>query len=102
MSPHLVDTLLVAGQDINIEGNPESLELTGIIAAHEQIDINGNLTIVGNIVAEDAATTSGFVTQSTISGEASITYDCQLNPGVGAWQVGVWIWQECRDPACST
>jgi len=101
LSPHLTDTLLVAGLDIEISGNPDHT-INGIIAAHEQININGNPTIVGNIVAEDTPSTSDFVTQSIISGEASITYDCQLNPGVGAWQVGVWIWQECNDPACST
>lgn len=100
LSPHLTDTLLVAGLDIGISGDPGH-SINGIIAAHEQININGNPTIVGNIVAEDTPSTSDFVTQSTISGEATITYDCQLNPGVGAWQVGVWIWRECRDTTCS-
>ncbi len=101
MSPHLTDTLLVAGLDIEINGNPGQ-SINGIIAAHEQIKINGNPTMVGNIVAEDAASTSDFVIQSTISGEPSITYDCQLDPGVVTWQVGVWIWRECRDTGCST
>ena len=103
MSPHLADTLLVAGLDINIDGNPAvPLELNGIIAAHEQIRIAGNPTIAGNIIAEDAPSTSDLVQGNSIDGNPIIVSDCQLNPGVGALQVGVWIWQECRDTACST
>ncbi len=103
MSPHLGDTLLVAGLDINIDGNPAlASELSGIIAAHEQIRIVGNPTIVGIVIAEDAPSTSRLVGESGIAGNPSITSDCQLNPGVDSWQVGVWIWQECRDMGCST
>jgi len=44
MANHLADTLLVAGLDIKISGNPQQ-SFTGIIAAHEQIDISGNPTV---------------------------------------------------------
>ena len=103
MSPHLADTLLVAGLDILIDGNPAvPLELTGIIAAHEQIHISGNPTIAGNIIAEDAPSTSDLVQGNSIDGNPTIVSDCTLNPGVGSLQVGVWIWQECKDTGCST
>ena len=103
MSPHLADTLLVAGLDINIDGNPAvPLELNGIIAAHEQIRISGNPTIAGIIIAEDAPSTSDLVQGNSIEGNPTIVSDCQLNPGVGSLQVGVWIWQECKDTGCST
>ena len=98
ISAHLPGTLLVAGQDIMITGNPQQA-FTGIIAAHEQIQITGNATIVGNIVAEDAASTSSLVTQSSISGNPTITYNCELATPVESWMV-VWVWQECPTGSC--
>ena len=103
MTPHLADTLLVAGLDINIDGNPAlASELSGIIAAHEQIHIDGNPTIDGNIIVEDAPSTGRLVRESSISGNPSITSNCTLQSGIASWDVGVWIWRECQDTACST
>lgn len=79
MSPHLTDTLFVAGRDLKVSGNPAS-GFTGLLAAHEQIQLSGNPTVLGYVIAEDGGNTSATVTQDTITGNAMITYGCGLNP----------------------
>ncbi len=102
MESHMADALLVSGGDIKIAGNSEH-EYGGIIAAHEQIDISGNPSFSGNIVIiEDVVDSiSDLVTETKISGEADIAYDCALDPGVSTWPVE-WNWEECANAGCTT
>jgi hypothetical protein len=90
ISTHLKDTLFVAGLDIELSGNPTQ-GFKGLIAAHEQIKINGNPSITGYILAEDASATSGTVKENEVSGNPTITFDCGLNPPLqGPLQIIAW------------
>lgn len=90
ITPLLTDILFVAGLDIRMSGNP-ALGFNGLIAAHEQIDLGGNPTITGYIIAENATSTSNTVTASRISGNPTITYSCNFNPPLqGPLQILSW------------
>lgn len=82
MAPHLQDTWLVADKDIDMTGAATGggLSGSGLIAAHEQIEISGNSTINGYIIAEGAASTSNTVTANLVTGSAVINYNCGGNP----------------------
>jgi hypothetical protein len=73
------DTLLVAGLDVKINGTPSG-GYNGLIAAHEQFSLSGNGTFNGFIIGEDASHTSDTVTSTTVSGNITLTYDCNSNP----------------------
>jgi len=73
------DTVLVAGIDAKISGNPTVS--SGMIAAHEQVGITGNATITGFVIAQDAGNSStGKVGSDNETGSTTITYDCGGNP----------------------
>lgn len=76
----LTDTLFVAGLDIDMHGNPANTAFNGLIAAHEQFNLGGNVTINGFLIAEDAGSTSSVVTSNSVSGSPRITYNCGSNP----------------------
>jgi hypothetical protein len=76
----LTDTLFVAGLDIDMHGNPANTAFSGLIAAHEQFNLNGGVTVNGFLIAEDAGSTSGVVTSNSVSGGPTITYNCGSNP----------------------
>ncbi len=106
LANHLVDTLLVAGLDIKINGTPQQ-SFVGIIAAHEQIDMSGNPVISGFIYGENASSISGMATQNILSGNPDITYDCGLEigqiAGASCWPQAVCRkWEECQNPECTT
>lgn len=90
ITTHFGDTLIIAGGDVKMSGNP-SQGFTGLIGAHEQIDISGNASITGFVIAEDAASASNSVKQNKISGNPTITYDCGLNnPLTGLLRILSW------------
>lgn len=83
---------LVAGGDLQIDGSPTQ-SYNGALFTREQFAISGNPTIIGYIVAANAATTSTTVSgASTISGKASITYSGD-GPGIPGG-ITVDLWQE--------
>jgi len=87
---HFGETFIIAGADVKISGNP-SQGFTGLIGAHEQIDISGNATFTGFVIAEDGASDSKTVKDNTISGNATITYECGLpTPLQGPVQILTW------------
>ncbi|MEK7865255.1 MAG: hypothetical protein AAB434_01135 [Planctomycetota bacterium] len=51
--------LLVAGGDIYARGTGSNAQVEGLILAHEQVDLSGNITIHGRVVAESAVNTAG-------------------------------------------
>jgi len=63
---------LVAGGDLQVNGTSgQSFE--GTLAAVEQIELTGNPTIDGSVVARNDATTSSLVLDNLISGDMIIT-----------------------------
>ncbi|HZC80800.1 MAG TPA: hypothetical protein VE222_03615, partial [Nitrospiraceae bacterium] len=82
--------LFLARRDIKITGQPGQ-NLTGIIAAREQVGISGNPSINGYVLAADAGTTSTLVTSNSISGALNLTYNGDKgNPYLGNVQVVTW------------
>ncbi len=88
--------LMVAGTDISNSGNTTSTwSGGGIIAAHEQINIIGNTSLVGLVVAENAANADGFVTATSVGGNASLTYNGAPAPPP-TWRLDIVVlsWRE--------
>lgn len=81
LTPYLQSTLIIAGRDVNFSGNVNSLETTGLIAAHEQIGMKGNPKFIGSLVAEDSedisqeVSTSSIIESDVIGGNPTITYN---------------------------
>ena len=69
------DVMMITGGDLELSGNPNSTFM-GYFAAHEQVKINGNPSIIGIIVAEDADDRYEDVKDYSIqlSGNATVTY----------------------------
>jgi hypothetical protein len=92
------NTMFVAGRDIKINGNPGQI-FTGAFLAEEQLSISGNPNINGFFLAENNNpnisswdTGDGTVTISSISGNPTITYNCDAGipalaapPTIHAW-----------------
>jgi hypothetical protein len=75
MTGYIPSLVFVAGRDLKINGNP-SQQFTGFFAAREQIEISGNPTLVGAMVAEDRCDTGGSpVHFDSISGNMNLTFD---------------------------
>ena len=74
MVPHSTagNLQIVAGRDIDISGNAD---FTGLAAAHEQIEITGDLDVEnGSFLAQSACSTpNSVVTESYVGGGATIT-----------------------------
>ncbi len=77
--------LVVGGRDVEISGNPTQSDVNenfeGILLAHENVKLNGNPTIFGCVIAEDAPPSrpdNSPVKGSQVSGNPSITNDGSL------------------------
>ena len=110
--------LLVGGRDVGVSGNStgsttkcgtintctvqagNSVTHAGIIAAHEQVKINGDPSLDGFIVIEDAVDCSTFHTRSggyqDFSGNPEIHYDCVNPPNPWAGKVKLTSWEEVQ------
>jgi hypothetical protein len=85
------DLKILGDTDIELDGLSE-LEVQGKMLAHEQIEVGGNSSLYGQIIAEDAANDSNVVTANHIHGNASITY----NGGLGGEFFSVSGWRDVR------
>jgi type IV pilus assembly PilX-like protein len=82
--------LLVAGKDVKIVGNAQQ-SFEGIMAAHEQLEVTGNPTLKGFMLAENATTVSNTVINDRVNGDMSLTYNGNLhNPLKGDVQMLSW------------
>ena len=84
--------MFVTDGDLEISGNPD-MHAEGQILIHEQIKLNGNIDLIGQITVEDAATVSSLVLANAISGYPQITYNGGLDSDVFA----VTGWRDVRD-----
>jgi hypothetical protein len=85
----------MAGRDLDVSGNPGTGDITfeGILAAHEQFDINGNPRVTGAFIAEDVCDTAGSpVDVSRVTGNPEITYNGDLEfPGGDSIRSTLWL-----------
>ena len=70
--------LFISDEDIHI-GSLSGGNFTGVVAAYEQVNIEGNPTMYGYVVAQDGANGSGLVTADSVSGGLSLTYNGDLS-----------------------
>ncbi len=71
--PFVQALMLVSDADIKISGNPNQT-YNGIVAAAEQIQISGNATVEGVLVAADRSNDSELVVENKISGRMIMSY----------------------------
>jgi Tfp pilus assembly protein PilX len=73
--------LFLSKTDISISGNYNSdNNIQGIIAAREQIAIDGNPNIAGSVIAGGQDSTSDYVTSNSITGKPNIVFDGLVTP----------------------
>lgn len=83
MNGFITGLSLVAGRDLHITGNPNQ-SFNGVLAAHEQVFVSGNPTLVGSLLAESACDTPGSpVDVTSVSGSMSITYNDDVDVQLG-------------------
>jgi hypothetical protein len=78
--------VLVAGRDLTMRGNPEAGQTNyeGVMMAHEQFRLGGNITVNGAVISDDACNTSGSpVDENEIEGGGTVTYNGDLEISVG-------------------
>ena len=80
--------------DLWVHGNPTigTLSLSGLVAAHEQVSIQGSVAIDGYIVAQGATSNSGLVLADALSGSTTITATCGLISPPLADQLRIISW----------
>lgn len=77
----LHETLFIAGRDIKIHGNPSnSVTYNGLIAAREQFNLGGTLTVTGFVIGENGGSASNTVISNNVTGNVTLTYNCGANP----------------------
>lgn len=92
MTGFITGLALVAGRDLDVTGNPQQ-SFTGVVAAHEQVFVSGNPTLVGSLLAESACDTPGSpVSVTTVSGSMSITYNDNVDVQLGSLiRTSLWL-----------
>ncbi len=76
--------------ECEIVGNAQQ-RFQGIMAAHEQLEVTGNPTLQGFMLAENATMLSNTVINDRVNGDMSLTYNGNLkNPLKGDVQLLSW------------
>ncbi len=99
LRPFLNETeLFVAGGDVNARGTGTNAEIEGLILAHEQVSLDGNITFAGRVVAEAALNTARSAVDSmasTFGGSVIIEYDGGLTRSLTtSYRLPVLSWNE--------
>lgn len=94
VSPALEHQLLLADRDVAMGGNFKS-EAHGVISAHEQVGMEGQPSIVGAVVTEDACPTSANspVSQNSVSGSFQLDHTA-TNISAHSTVVNITAWSE--------
>jgi hypothetical protein len=92
MSGFITGLSLVAGRDLHITGNPNQT-FNGVLAAHEQVFVSGNPSLIGSLLAESACDTAGSpVSVTSVSGSMSITYNDDVDVQLGSLiRTSLWL-----------
>ena len=92
ISPDIDPLLFVTDGDLEISG-PLEMHAMGQMRVHEQLKLNGDAVIIGPIRVDNAVSVDDLVTENTISGNPTITYD----GGVPSDMFRVIGWRDVRD-----
>ena len=65
--------LFVTDKDLKMTGNKDQVGAEALILVHEQLTLLGNASLRGQILIEDAASTSTLVTDNRVGGNAMLT-----------------------------
>ena len=80
VSAHPDDILIMSGGDVLMSGNPGGGDAyDGMIYAHSQCQIAGNMTLSIQLICNGALETTGaidLVSENLIDGNATITFKC--------------------------
>jgi hypothetical protein len=90
LQPHSPELLFVTDGDLKLGGTLSANVLEGQMLVHEQLMISGNPVLAGQILVEDAANVSTLVTNNTISGNPTVTYNGIAGTStiiVSAWRI---------------
>lgn len=99
LRPYLNETeLFVAGGDVCARGTGTNAEMEGLILAHEEVSLDGNITFAGRVVAEAALNTAHSPVDSMASmfgGSVIIEYDGDLTRSLTtSYRLPVKSWSE--------
>ena len=76
LSPDQPEIMFVTNMDLQIAGSlSQPIAFEGQMLVREQLDLAGNPTMAGQILVQDVPTVSTLVTNNTISGNPSLTYN---------------------------
>lgn len=93
-SPDIDQLFLIAGTDLEFSGTPAN-QIEGMLYAGEQMSVSGNVDINGFVVSADLADDENLVSpESSISGNMSVTYNCNGVTPFFSDRVLVLSWQE--------
>jgi hypothetical protein len=93
LAPDYPELLFVTDGDLKISGGIDTpLVAAGQMLVHEQVSISGNPSLSGQLLVENATSVDPLVTNNTISGNPTITY----NGGLGEGVYSVTGWREIR------
>ena len=90
LEAHTPGLLFVTDKDLKMTGGKDQVGAEAQILVREQLSLLGNTSLLGQIVIEDAASTSDLVTDSRVGGNATLTNDGTLT-GTGFEATG---WRE--------
>lgn len=65
---------MVAGTDLKFNGNG-SVQIEGIMAANDQVQISGDPTLRGVVIANGASSADGLITENQLNGNAMLIYN---------------------------
>lgn len=103
LEPYFNETeLFVAGGDVYARGTGANAVLEGLILAHEQIDLDGNILFSGRMVAESAENSPGSAVDdganpllSSFGGNVVVTYNGGLSRSLTTeYRLPIRSWEE--------
>lgn len=70
-----IDLLFLAGTDVKMNGTSASVNLNGVIYAGEQVDLRGNGSFEGQIVARSRANNDHYIDANAVSGNFTLNFN---------------------------
>lgn len=70
-----IDLLFLAGTDVKMNGTSASVNLNGVIYAGEQVNLSGNGSFEGQIVARSRANADSYINANAVSGNFTLNFN---------------------------